>query len=228
MSTQGRDSTQILAQYFPGAIAADESTGQPWQTLRAQGFVLETLNPADAAYLPQLTQALADAQSRSGLQPAISITIRAFPSTPAFRDATLAPGWVAAFTEGNWIATQPLPTLAARKLLASTLRHEFMHALIEAQAAPNTPLWFREGLVEALNAETKSDSRGANLSTSPPILKLNQIDRALAHAATKSQSEGAHRAAAWYAARLLNQFGRAQVMGWLRTALPATALAELK
>ena len=228
MSTQGRDSTQILAQYFPGAIAADESTGQPWQTLRAQGFVLETLNPADAAYLPQLTQALADAQSRSGLQPAISITIRAFPSTPAFRDATLAPGWVAAFTEGNWIATQPLPTLAARKLLASTLRHEFMHALIEAQAAPSTPLWFREGLVEALNAETKSDSRGANLSTSPPILKLNQIDRALAHAATKSQSEGAHRAAAWYAARLLNQFGRAQVMGWLRTALPATALAELK
>ena len=218
MSAQGRDSTQILAQYFPGAIAADESTGKPWQTLSAPGFTLESLDSADAAHLPQLTQALAEAQSQSGLKPVGLITIRAFSSTPAFRDATLALGWVAAFTEGNWIATQPLATLTARKLLVPTLRHEFLHVLIEAHAAPNSPLWLREGLVEALSGDAKPNSPA-------PTLKLDQIDQAIAHAATEAQSEAAHRAAAWFAARLIARYGRAQVMEWLHSGLPASALA---
>jgi len=58
MGALGRDSSQILAQYFPGAIAADEATGLPWQTLPAQGFALETLDPAEAVYLPQLSHCL--------------------------------------------------------------------------------------------------------------------------------------------------------------------------
>jgi stage II sporulation protein D len=221
MSAQGRDSIQILAQYFPGAIAADESTGQPWQRLQGQGYVLETLNPADSADLAPLNHALAEAEARSGLPSTQPVTVRAFPSTRAFRDATLAPGWVAAFTEGNWIATQPLSTLAVRKLLAPVLRHEFLHALVEARAAPATPLWFREGIVEALDNESKRDGPA-------PTLKLDQIDRALAHAATESQSQVAHRAAAWYAALLLAHFGRDQVIGWLRTGLPGSALAGLR
>jgi stage II sporulation protein D len=221
MSAQGHDSAQILAQYFPDAIAADESSGEPWQSLRGQGFVLETLNVADSANLAQLNHALADAEARSGLHPIQPITVRAFPSARVFRDATLAPGWVAAFTEGNWIATQPLSTLAARNLLGSVLRHEFLHALIEAQAAPASPLWLREGLVEALDTESKREGPA-------PTLKLEQIDRELSHAATESQSQAAHRAAAWYAARLLTRFGREQVIGWLRSGLPASALAGLK
>ncbi len=221
MSAQGRDSAQILSQYFPGAIAADESTGQPWQILHGRGFVLETLNPADSADLPQLNQALADAEARSGLQPKQPITVRVFSSTNAFRDATGAPGWVAAFTEGNWIATQPLSTLAARKLLVSVVRHEFLHALIETQAAPATPLWFREGLVEVFDTGSKRENPA-------PTLTLDQIDRELAHAATESQSQAAHRAAARYAERILIRFGRDQVMDWLRNSLPASALASLK
>lgn len=221
MSAQGRDTTQILTQYFPGAVAADEASSRTWQALRGQGFVLETLNSADAASMPQLARALAEAESWSGLQPATDITIRAFPSTTAFRDATLAPGWVAAFTEGSWIATQPLATLAGRKLLASTLRHEFLHALVEAQAAPGTPLWLREGLVEGLSGEAKAGS-------AVPALKLDQIDHALTHAATEEQSEAAHRAAGWYFERLLARFGRARVMGWLKNGLPASAIASLK
>jgi len=224
MSGLGRDSTQILAEYFPGAIAADEATGRPWQTLQVQGFVVETLNGADTAYMPQVSQALAEAESRSGLKPAGSITVRTFPSTGAFRDATLAPGWVAAFTEGNWIATQPLATLAARKLLPSVLRHEFLHALIESQAGANTPLWVREGLVEAL-ADGKGVGVGADLA---PTIKLDQIDYVLAHAATETQSEAAHRAAAWYVARLLAHSGRAQVLSWLRSGLPGSAIDSLK
>jgi stage II sporulation protein D len=220
MSAQGRDATQILAQYFPGAIAADETTGHAWQTFPGHGFVLETLTPSDASYLPQITKALAEAQSRSGLRFAGLITLRAFPTTPAFRDATLAPGWVAAFTEGDWIATQPLATLATRKLLAPTLRHEFLHAFVESRAYSSTPLWLREGLVEALDSEARQ-------SGPTPTIRLDQVDHALAHAASESESEAAHQAAGWYAERLLTRFGRAQVLAWLHNGLPPHAVDAL-
>jgi stage II sporulation protein D len=221
MGAAGRDYAQILAQYFPGAVAADEETGKPWQVFRAEGLVLETLDPADAAFLPQLSQALNDAQNRSGIQVPQRVTVRAFRSTPEFRDATLAPGWVAAFTEGNWIATQPLGTLASRKILASTLRHEFLHVLIESQAKPGTPLWLREGLVEAWGADAK-------LAGLAPALRLEDVNGALGHAATEAQSQAAHRAAEWYTQRLLDRSGREQVLQWLRSGLPASALAGLK
>jgi stage II sporulation protein D len=222
MSALGRDSGQILAQYFPGATVADEATGQSWQTLRAQGFALRTLTAADGSFLPQLTQALAEAEARSGLQPVGTIAVSAFRSTTAFRDATLAPGWVAAFTEGNSIATQPLATLAARNLLIPVLRHEFLHALVECHAAPGTPLWLREGLAEAW-----SDANEARRSAAP-VLKPDEIDRALAHVAIEAESETAHKAAAWYARRLLDRHGREQVVAWLHSGLPPTVIATLR
>ncbi|MGA9671534.1 MAG: SpoIID/LytB domain-containing protein [Terracidiphilus sp.] len=220
MGAQGRDVTQILAQYFPGAVAADEATGRAWQTFFGNGIVLETLNPADAAFTQELAEAFNDARYRSGISRPAQVTVRAFRSTPAFRDATLAPGWVAAFTEGNWIATQPLGTLAARKLLFSTLRHEYLHALIESNAAPQTPLWLREGLVETMGSDA--------LPAGPaPALRLNEIDRALSHATTEAESQAAHRAAGWYTWRLLVRSGRERVLQWLRNGLPANALTAL-
>lgn len=221
MAARGRSTGEILAQYFPGATVNDETTGRPWQTLRGLGFALETLDSADALHLPALNQALAEAQSRSGLRAADAFTVRAFRSTPEFRDATLSPGWTAAFTEGNWIATQPLATLASRKLLVPVLRHEFLHALIEEKAAEETPLWFREGLVEALNGDARAGGPA-------PALKLELLDSALAHAAGEAESLAAHRAAGWYAARLMAQFGRQQVMGWLGSGLPPNASAAVR
>jgi len=221
MSAQGRNATAILAQYFPGAETEDETTGRAWQSFQANGIVLETLDRTDAAFLPALAQALNDAKTRSGIQAIHPLTVRAFRSTPSFRDATLAPGWVAAFTEGNWIATQPLATLAARKMLYATLRHEFLHILIESQAAPTTPLWLREGLVEAFDDRT--------IPPGPtPTLKLEEVDRALSHASTEAESQAAHQAAEWYTWRLIDRSGREQMLQWLRNGLPASALTAIK
>jgi len=221
MSAQGHDAGQILAQFFPGATVADEASGTAWQSMRAQAFNLETLDASDGQLLPQLSHALGEAESRSGLQPAGTITLRFFRSTEAFRRATLAPGWVAAFTEGNWIGAQPLRTLASRKLLAPVMRHEFLHALVESQAAPSTPLWLREGLVEAWAGDPVAKQPA-------PRLKLDQADRALAGADNEAQSKAAHDAAAFYAQRLLDRFGRGQVLAWLRNGLPASALAAIQ
>ena len=225
MAAAGRTTGEILAQYFPGAQSADEATGRTWKRIAGEGFTLESLDTADAAYLPDLNRARHDASERSGLNESQSITVRAFPSTTAFRDATLAPGWVAAFTEGNWIATQPLHTLAARKLLSDTLLHEFLHALVESQAAPNTPLWLREGLVETWSGqETKT---GATQSLSP-TLSIAALDQALAHAKTEADSEATHRAAGFYVAQLLKRYGRAQVLAWLHAGLPSGVVAVLR
>jgi len=229
MAAQGHTAHEILQQYFPGAESADEATGQSWRRLAGSGFVLESLDAADAAYIPDLDRVLAEASERSGLNATAPFTLRAFVSTSAFREATLAPGWIAAFTEGNWIGTQPLRTLSARRLLAGTMRHEFLHALVEEQAGPNVPLWLREGLVEVWsgpNAEA-NPPRGVK-STPAPSLSPDAVDSALAHAASEAESGTAHRAAAWYAAQLLARYGRAQVVDWLRSEVPASVVAGLR
>lgn len=223
MAAQHQTAAQILEQYFPGAQAADESTGRAWQTFAGDGFTLETLRADDAAFLPVVARARADAAQRSGLAASTRITIRSFSSTPAFRAATLAPGWVAAFTEGAWIGTQPLPTLAARHLLEPTMRHEFLHVLVEHEAGSRAPLWLREGLVEAWSEPTMPSPDAA------PAMRIDAIDAALAHAATERESFAAHQAAGVYAARLLARYGRERTLAWLRTGLPtevATALRQ--
>jgi len=228
MAAQGRSTREILQQYFPGAEPADEATGLAWRRVAGSGFVLESLNEADAAYLPDLNRARAEASARSGLDTPSQFTMRAFASTTAFRDATLAPGWVAAFTESDWIGTQPLRTLAARHLLAGTMLHEFLHALVEQQAGAHTPLWLREGLVEVWSEDSGAANRQRAAESKPqPALSLDAVDSALAHAASEADSAAAHRAAAWYAAQLLARYGRAQVLEWLRSGLPAGVVASL-
>ncbi len=226
MAQQGRPLQEILEQYFPGTQVADEATGHEWSHFAGVGFVLESLDATDAAYLADLNRARAEATERSGLNATAPFTVRVFASTPAFREATLAPGWVAAFTEGDWIGTQPLRTLAARRLLADTMRHEFLHALVEQQAGPHTPLWLREGLVEFWSepsGNTHSIDRGKPASE----LTTNGTNAALANAASETESETAHRAAEWYAAQLLTRYGRAQVLDWLQSGVPNGVIVAL-
>ena len=225
MAAQGRSTAEILQQYFPGAQSADDATGKAWQSFTAAGFVLQSLDSTDAAYLPQLARAHAQASQRSDLNLSAPIAVRAFPSTPAFRNATLAPGWVAAFTEGPWIATQPLRNLATRHLLDATLLHEFLHALVEHEASPQAPLWLREGLVETWSGP---ENQLASRADAPTTLTLDAIDAALAHASTEAESEAAHRAAASCAALLLNRYGRATVLDWLRSGIPSSVVATLR
>jgi stage II sporulation protein D len=228
MAQEGRSAGEILQQYFPGTQAADEATGREWSKFAGDGFVLESLEASDGAYLQDLNRARAEATERSGLHATASFTVRTFSSTPAFRQATLAPGWVAAFTEGDWIGTQPLRTLAGRRLLADTMRHEFLHALVEQEAGPPAPLWLREGLVEVWS-EGSGDSSSLNSAKlgAAPKLPPEAANDALAHGATEAESAAAHRAAEWYAAQLLARYGRAQVLEWLKSGVPAGVVAIL-
>jgi len=232
MAQQGHSADEILQQYFPGTQAADEASGREWSKFAGDGFVLESLDAGDAAYLPDLNRARAEATENSGLHATASFAVRAFSSTPAFRQATLAPGFVAAFTEGDWIGTQPLRTLAARQLLQDTMRHEFLHALAEQHAGPRAPLWLREGLVEVWSEQSGgASSIGARQSGAAPRvtpkLSAEAADDALAHSATEGESAAAHGAAEWYVARLLTRYGRTQVLEWLKSDVPAGIISTL-
>jgi stage II sporulation protein D len=226
MAQQGRSTQEILAQYFPGTQLADEATGREWSKFAGDGFVLESLDADDAKYITDLNRARAEATERSGLHATAPSTVRAFASTPAFREATLNPGWVAAFTEGDWIGTQPLRSLAGRRLLADTMRHEFLHALAEQQAGPHAPLWLREGLVEFWS-DPNQGANSSNRGRPSPSLTIDATDAALAHSTGEAQSETAHRAAESYAAQLLAHYGRTQVLEWLRSGIPDGVVAGL-
>jgi stage II sporulation protein D len=219
MGAQGNSMAGIIQQYFPGTRVADEGTGRSWITLAGEGFTLETLEERDQAFLPVFSKALQEAQARSGFHVSARIRVRAFSSTDAFRNATLAPGWVSAFTEGEWIGTQPLATLAAQRLLEPTVLHEFLHALVEHETGPKTPLWLREGFVEFWSA---GDNGGG--SHSMPIATVEAV---LSHARDATESETAHRAAAHYCAILLSRYGKEQVIAWLRSGVPDAVTASL-
>jgi stage II sporulation protein D len=224
MASQGLSATEILAAYFAGTHAADEATGKRWITSKGSGFVLESTDSSDTEFLPAVARARAEASERSGLNADAPITVRAFASTSAFRTATLAPGWVAAFAEGDWIATQPLRVLAGRRLLADTLRHEFLHALLEAQAGADAPLWLREGLVEFWGMDPV---RQSTLPLRGPSMKLDALEGALSHPQSEPQAQAAHREAAIYARGLLDNYGRDRVLGWLRSGVPADVMLRL-
>jgi stage II sporulation protein D len=229
MSASGQTRTQILAQYFPNAEARDESTGRVWSSQQIGELTIETLSAEDAAKVSDVATAFNDAKTRAGSLYAnahstqLHFTVRGFPSTTAFRNATLAPGWVAAFTEGNWIGTQPLATLSARKLLRPILRHEFLHAIVEAQAAPSTPLWLREGFVELIANDGKQEANESGAAT-PTLDELNKV---LKTAQSEAESSRAHKIAAQYASRLIQRYNRAQVESWLRTGLPDSAAKSI-
>ncbi|MBS1805629.1 MAG: SpoIID/LytB domain-containing protein [Acidobacteria bacterium] len=219
MGAEGKSVAEMLEQYFRGTAPADEETGRTWIALDGEGFTLETLVDDDRRFLPVFSKALREAQVRSGFHMSGRIRVRAFGSMNSFRNATLAPGWVSAFTESEWIGTQPLATLAARRLLEPTMLHEFLHALVENETGPKAPLWLREGLVELWSEGSKSSGS--------PSMPIDSVENLLSHARRASESEAAHRAAARYCAMLLSRYGRQQLVAWLRSGIPDTVTASL-
>jgi hypothetical protein len=106
------------------------------------------------------------------------------------------------------------------------MRHEFLHALVEQQAGPRAPLWLREGLVEFWSG-AKGGANSSDLRRPSPALTVDATDAALAHSTSEAESEAAHRIAKWYAAQLLDRYGRAQVLEWLKSGVPNRVVATL-
>jgi stage II sporulation protein D len=153
MGVEGRGYREILAFYYVGAEVGTTARGFSWSRLGGDGMALFTTQPArDSSALATAERELRAATQRTNWGAPPGIELRVYPDAESFRNATGERGWVAAFTQGRRIHLQPAATLRNRGALDKTLRHELWHVLVESQAAPGLPLWFREGLVEYLTA----------------------------------------------------------------------------
>jgi stage II sporulation protein D len=214
MASEGKSYREILNFYFPGTVVGVSAQGIPWVRHAETGLTILTTKevPAEEIFA-QAESALSQATILTGITPARPFEVRVYPSLSMFRDATGEPGWVAASTRGKVIETQPLSLLDRSGGARQILQHEFAHALLESVAAPNTPMWFREGLALYLSGESSG--------TSACTLTLSEIDGAMQIRSSATSMQRAYAVADSRVAALARRFGREKLLLWLRNGLPA-------
>ena len=214
MARQGSTYREILSFYFPQTEARITSGDLGWHTYPGQSFTLRATAPAPAFGLAA-DEAFARARILFPPHTLVSPTVTLYPTTELFRQGTGQPGWALASTEGSRIAIQPLPVILRQTTLSPLLLHEFLHALIEQEAAPTTPLWFREGLVEALTGNRASQPPAASM------MPLAEAEAALHHANSLAEGQRAHRAAGFAVQQIIAAHGLPAVRGWLNSGIPS-------
>jgi len=196
----------ILAYYYAGTILGLNAKGIRWSKINSERIALMTTQPQQDGMLLALAEKQLDAAiSATGFSAPRGINIRAYPDLDTFRNATGEPGWVSAQTSGSQIDLQPITILQSRGVLPSTLRHELLHVLIETQAQPGLPVWFREGLAAVLS---ESGMTGTGVA-SEVRQRTSEVQARQAYADASKRVTG-----------LMNHYGRAAVIGWLRSGLP--------
>ncbi len=219
MARQGKDYSQILDFYFPGTRLS-KTSADDWQKRASDRFELVSTAPeGDSALLPVAEKILKEDETAVGWRLSFRARLQVFPTLDRYRDVAGQPGWVAATTRGQTVRLQPLADLRKRSILESTLRHEFFHLLIEPRARPNTPLWFREGLVLYLAEPNKRNSPSAALTD-------KQIEEILRNPGTREEQERAYAAARARAASLIQQNGKSAVLDWLSSGIPSDVLGR--
>jgi stage II sporulation protein D len=216
MAKEGMTYRQILAFYYPGTILGTSARGIVWQKREDERFeMLSTQPEQDAEVLRVAERILPTLEAQLGWKLDFKPQLKVYPSLDAYRDSTGQPGWIAAFTRDRVVRLQPLATLQKKSVLDSTLRHEFIHLLIEARVHQGTPLWFREGLVVFL--------ADANRRLEPVQMSQRQIENALRSSQDRQSIERAYAAARTKVARMVEQNGRETVLRWLAQGLPPGA-----
>jgi stage II sporulation protein D (peptidoglycan lytic transglycosylase) len=215
MGEEGRSYREILNFYYPGTKLGVSAQGTQWQQLSSDDVELFTTRPErDRALLPLATRMMHEAEESTGLVYHSAAKLKVYATVSAFRDATGDPGWVAASTRGQTIRMQPTDVLRDAGTLESTLRHEFLHMLVESHAIAGTPLWFREGLVLYLA------QRPALAPTNGTFENVTALEKALRNPASEQQMREAYAEAQARVAHLVAQHRRETVIGWLQDGMP--------
>jgi stage II sporulation protein D len=204
----GQTAEQILAFYFPRTHAGVTARGFTWKELRGERVILRSESP-QGAWLSASERALSEAERLAGVPAKASIRVVAYPTLDAYRNATGEPGFVAGSTRGDTVHLQPAGSLQARGILASTLRHEMLHAILAQRSRVRLPRWFGEGLVLALAGDA------ADSAAWTP-----QIERMLDAPRNQQELRLAYSACATRVRKLIREHGRAAVLGWAEAGVP--------
>jgi len=221
MAAEGRSAAEILRFYFPGTQVGVTAEGGVWRSAREAGWTLwstgssaELGKEADAAWVR--ARALHPPRNQ------VAAEVWAMPTTELFRQETSEPGWMLASTQGTRVILQPEDVLKKTGREQATLLHEFLHVLVESEASSQSPLWLREGIVEAL-------AQGPGLRDVGGRFDVQMLDAALARRASEADSQRAHAVAARLASTLIARDGLEQVRQWVRSgSVPDVALRTLE
>ncbi len=212
MAREGKTYREILAFYYPGAEMGKSAKAIPWIEMHESEFDLRMVNREDELVIKAADEAWAWAKEQTGLKVKARPVVDVYPTVAMFRNATGEPGWVAGSTRENHIRLEPPAVL--KEQLGPLLRHEFLHLLIEGNAKPGTPLWFREGLVLFLSGDFGKPNNA---------MTNEEIDAAIAARGSEAEVKRAYAAAAARVAQLDDKQGRQKLLAWLRDGLPADA-----
>jgi stage II sporulation protein D len=128
-----------------------------------------------------------------------------YETTGDFVGATGKPAWVAAATAGRRIELQPLEVLRRRGVFATTLRHEFVHAALDAIGHGRAPLWLGEGLAILVAGE------GPQLARSAPRERIpaDELERELENPGSPQRMRALYAAAYAEVSALIRREGEA-------------------
>jgi hypothetical protein len=133
-------------------------------------------------------------------------------TTQDFTAATGQPWFAAGVTRGHRIQLQPLSVLRRRRILTSTLRHEYAHSVIEAIGEGHTPRWLAEGLAIHFAGEaamlTRFESRNR--------ISLDELESKLERPASAGEMRALYAAASREVRALIQKAGESHV--WRRVA----------
>jgi stage II sporulation protein D len=210
MGAEGHSYREILAFYYPTTATGATARGFSWKRLGGESITLYTTQQAEDGAVLALGERLLGALVRRTTWPApAGIEIRVYPTVDAFRNATGEPGWVAAHTEGRRIHLQPAAVLRTHDALERVLRHELIHVLMEAQAAPGLPVWFREGLVGYLE-HAGSNAGAADFPADSTLRQTGDV----------AEARRAYAEAVSAVAGLVRRYGEGTVLAWVKSGLP--------
>ena len=213
MGHEGKNYRDILAFYYPGTVLGLSSQGLDWRQQGGERMdLISTHAKQDARLIRMSERLMREAERETGLSFDFRPRLKVFPTVAIYRDSTGEAGWVAASSRGKTIRLQPVESLQGRGVLKPTLRHEFLHQLIESHARNGLPVWFREGLVLYLAGDRSKSAESFSRA------KLEQM---ITYPADREQMQLAYNAACREVASLVGQHGKATVMSWLASGFPA-------
>lgn len=212
MAAQGYTYKQILNFYYPGTTVSVLAHDVSWTEYRAAHATIFAAKQGIGQRAAKIAEAeIAGLKSRYNLAPPPNLAIYIYPTLDSYRNGTGEPGWVAAHTLGSRIEMQPFATLEKHGGFGPVMRHELLHTIIEDEAKPGTPLWFREGLTEEL----------AGSPLPPNSMEPHSAgDADIANRGNPTTTRAAYHAAAERVARLRARYGTAALLRWVKEGIP--------
>ena len=175
-----------------------------------RGEIESVLRTLEAAHLDMRRRLRSASLKFSSASAAIGIVIH--DSTQSFTAATGQPWFAAGATDGRRIQLQPITVLRRRRILTSTLRHEYAHAVIEEIGGGRAPRWLAEGLAIHFAGEAAMLTRFENKNR----MVLDELERRLERPASATQMRALYAAASREVRSLIQKEGESRV--WRRAA----------